>query len=197
MRTRALAALTFAAVLLGATPAQADVQWSARYGFGFGAGQWGDEGAQLGRTFLWENVLRVEALFGAPGDEHVRIGPALDLRTARFDTAEAAGGVSLLLPVFRGSPIVLTAAAGYAKRRDPMPDGPIFVGTFAWGYRSYDFHGAYGLGLQVFVTSRVALDDPARWEITAGIEIDLEAMIAIPGAFFVSLFRRGPPDEPE
>lgn len=139
----------------------------------------------------------MEVLFGAPGDEHVRVGPALDLRTAEFDTAEGAIGAAILLPLVRGYPAVLTAAVGWAKRRDPVEDGPIFVGTLAWGYRSYNFHAPYQIGMNLFVSSRVHLDEPGRWEVTAGIEIDLEVLVAIPAMFIINLFRRGPPDEPE
>ena len=183
-----------AVALAAASPSQAhaDGQVSARYGWGFGSPM-GD----LQRSFLWENTLRMEVLFGAPGDEHARIGPALDLRTAEFDTAEAALGAAVLLPIARGYPITLTAALGWAVRRDPVQDGAIFVGTIGWGYRSYNFHAPYQIGLNVFVTSRVHLDDPSRWEITAGIEIDLEVLVAIPAMFIVNLFRRGEPDELE
>lgn len=174
------------------------VQWSARYGFGMGAAS-----AAMSEDFLLdsrlqiEQTLRTELLFGRPGDERFRVGPAFDLRFQRLDTAEVAGGLSVLFPIARGYPLVVTAAAGYAARAQPQTDGGIFVGTVAWGYRSYNFHSFYGLGLQVYVSSRVHLDDVSRFEITAGIEIDLAAMFVIPAMFLISLFRGGPPDEPE
>lgn len=176
--------------------AKADVQWSSRLGFGFGAAM-----GELERAFVYENTIRVEALFGGRGDEHVRVGPAIDLRTRLFRSAEGSAGIGLLLPIARGYPIVLTATAGYAFRRDDVlagwEDGPIFVGTVAWGYRSYDFHDHYQLGFHVFVSSRVHLDQVSRWELTAGIELDLEILFVVPARFLVSLFRRGPPDEPD
>lgn len=183
--------LAVALAALAPSAARADAQVSARYGWGFGSPM-----GELQRSFLWENTLRMEVLFGAPGDEHARIGPALDLRTAEFDTAEAAAGVAVLLPLARGYPLTLTAALGWAVRRDPVRDGAIFVGTVGWGYRSYNFHGPYQMGFDVFVTSRVHLDEPGRWELTAGIEIDLEVLVAIPAMFLVNLFRRSDPDEP-
>ncbi|MCB9604831.1 MAG: hypothetical protein H6721_20010 [Sandaracinus sp.] len=179
-----------------ASPARADVQWSSRLGFGFGAAM-GD----LERAFVYENTIRVEALFGGRGDEHVRVGPAIDLRTRTFRSAEGSAGLGLLLPIARGYPIVLTATAGYAFRKNDVlagwEDGPIFVGTAAWGYRSYDFHDHYQIGFHVFVSTRVHLDQVSRWELTAGIELDLEMLFVVPARFFVSLFRRGPPDEPD
>lgn len=193
-----LRALVAALALATLTPssARADVQWSSRLGFGFGAAM-----GELERAFVYENTIRVEALFGGRGDEHVRIGPAIDLRTRLFRSAEGSAGLGLLLPIARGYPIVITATAGYAFRRDDVlagwEDGPIFVGTVAWGYRSYDFHDRYQLGFHVFVSSRVHLDQVSRWELTAGIELDLEMLFVVPARFLVSLFRRGPPDEPE
>lgn len=145
---------------------------------------------------LFDMALRSEVLFGGAGDEHVRVGPAVDIRTATFRTLEAAAGAALLLPTWRGYPIVLTAGAGWAGRRD-QNDSPIFVGTFAWGYRSYNYHGVYGLGLMGYVTARADLAAPHGWEILGGIEIDLEFLIALPAMGIRMLFSGGDPDEPE
>lgn len=138
--------------------------------------------------------LRTEVLFGRPGDEHLRIGPAVDLRTASFDTFEAAAGAAVLIPTWRGYPLVLTVGAGHALRRDE-PDAPFFLSTLAWGYRSYNFHGAYGFGLMGYVSARTNVRDPRAWEIVAGVEIDLQFLVAIPAMGIRNLFRRGPPDE--
>ena len=191
-------AIVFGAALCACTPAaQASPQFSGRIGFGFGAAL-GD----LDKEFLFEMLLRGEVLFGAPGDEHVRVGPALDLRTVDISTFEAALGATILLPIARGYPITLTAAAGYAFRADglqsrgfPITNGPIAVATLTWGYRSYDFHNVYGAALQVFVSARVHLDDVSRFEITAGIEVDLEYLVLIPALFFRMLTKKGDPDE--
>lgn len=184
--------LALGSLALAPLTARADGQVSARYGWGFGSPV-----GRAERTFLWENTLRMELLFGAPGDEHARVGPALDLRTAEFDSAEASLGLGVLLPVARGYPLTLTAALGWAVRRDPEPDGAIFVGTVGWGYRSYNFHAPYQMGFDLFVSGRMHLDDPRRWEITAGVEIDLEVLVAVPAMFLINLFRRSDPDELE
>ena len=124
-------------------------------------------------------------------------GPALDLRFQRFDSVEVAAGVATLLPVARGYPFVWTFAAGYAARAQPLDSGPIALSTLAWGYRSYNFHSFYGLALQIYASFRWHLDHRDRFEVTAGIEVDLAAMFVIPALFLVSLFRGGPPDEPD
>lgn len=166
-------------------------QWSARLALGGGARFPAGQGTQG----LFETGIRSELLFGKPGDEHARIGPALDVRTADFDTIETTGGLGVLLPTWRGYPIVLTATAGWAERKGR--DNAVFAGTFAWGYRSYNFHGAYGFGLMGYVTARTDLIDPHGWEIVAGVEIDLEFLVALPAMGIRMLFDRGAPDEPE
>ncbi len=179
--------------LLFAIPntALADAQISARLVTGLGSSL-----GSLDRELLIDTGLRSEVMFGAPGDEHFRVGPALDIRTADFHTLEGSLGAAVLLPIVRGFPIVLSASAGYAFRRDPQASGAIFVGTLAWGYRSYDFHGTYGLAFQVYCSARVHLNEPSRYEVTAGIELDLEILVGVPYAFFRSLARRGRPEEP-
>ena len=178
--------------LLASSPgvARAEVQVSTRLFAGCGAAL-----GTMEREFLFELGLRGEVLFGAPGDWNFRIGPAFELREVDFDTFEFTAGVAGLLPVVRGWPIVLTAAGGYALRRGRFDSGPVFVGTFAWGYRSYNYHSAYGLAVAPYASARVQLEDASQWELMFGVEIDLEALVGIPYAFFRSLAHRGPPDE--
>jgi hypothetical protein len=170
--------------------AWADPQVSSRLALGGGARFVAQEDTR-GR---FDMALRSEVLFGAPGDEHVRIGPAIDVRTASFDTLELAGGAALLLPTWRGYPLVLTLGVGHAFRRLER-DAPFLLATLAWGYRSYNFHGPYGFGLMGYVSTRTNLQDPRAWEIVAGVEIDLQFLIAMPIMALRNLFKRGPPDE--
>jgi hypothetical protein len=191
--TSALALLAAAATLLPAGTAEADAQWSARLGLGFGASR-GD----IHDEFIVEQSIRSELLFGQPGDEHLRVGPALEIREIDFDTFEVSAGAAVLLPLFRGYPIVLSALGGYALRRQRFGgDGPFVVATFAWGYRSYNWHHWWQIGLQPFISARVHLDEPNGWEIVGGVEIDLAAIVGIPVLFFKMLASRGHPDEPE
>ncbi len=171
--------------------AKADGQWNARLGIGFGGSLGGAE-----PDFLYTNSLRAEVLFGAPGDEHIRLGPALELRTADFCSIEGAGGATLLLPLFRGFPLTVSALVGYAARRD-RESGAFVAGILTWGYRSYDFHDPYQMGFQIFVSARTDLHENPVTEITAGIELDLEALFVLPARLIISFFRGGSPDEPE
>lgn len=190
-------------VVLGASPVSAQpdypdperytLNWSARMINGFGATI-----GSLDRDFILENGIRADFLWGKPGDEHFRIGPAVDLRTAGFHSVEAGAGGSILLPVFRGYPIVLTVTAGYALRRASLGgDGFFLSNTVAWGYRSYNWHSRYGVGFNAFVSTRHHLDQRQAVEVTGGIELDVELAIGIPARALIMLFRGRDPDEPE
>lgn len=189
--TRLVAWLVLATALALPDAAAADGQVSVRLAVGGGA----DLPSEQDARGLFELALRSELLFGPPEVGAFRIGPALDLRAANFETAEAAGGLALLLPVATGFPLTLTAAAGWASRPGDA-DAPIGVATLAWGYRSYNHHSAYGFGLHLYASSRVDLDDTGHWQITAGVEIDLMFLVAIPAIFVWEWLTEGDPDEP-
>lgn len=188
-----LAALAAAGLVFGhATTARADGQISSRLAIGGGAAHAPDAGTEA----IFELAVRTELLFGPAKFGSFRVGPAIDLRTNDFVTAEAAGGLAVMLPIATASPLVLTAGAGWASRPGDA-DGAFALGTLAWGYRSYNHHSAYAFGLQIYASGRVGLDDTARWEITGGVEIDLLFLVAIPSMFFWELLTEGDPDEPE
>lgn len=187
IRAGLVTALTITACV---STARADGQVSARLAVGGGVGR----APEADTEALFELALRSELLFGAATFGAVRAGPAIDLRTDDFVTAEAALGATLLVPVAPAYPFVLTAGAGWASRPGSA-DGPFVLGTLAWGLRSYNHHNAYGFGLELYVSGRVDLEDSARWQITAGIEIDLLFLVAIPSIFFWELLTEGDPDE--
>jgi hypothetical protein len=187
-----------------ASRAYADAQVSARLGAGGGI-QVGPAshpdstepgGTEPGATDvggLFEMLVRAEVLFGGARSDVVRAGPALDLRTRDFVTVEAALGGALLLPVLSGWPV--TVGAGLGWRLGPAPAGAFALGTATFGFRSYDFHDSYGFALQLYATGRVDLEDPARWEATAGVEIDLELLFVLPARFLWTLITAGDPDK--
>lgn len=177
-------------MLVFAPIAKADWQSSARMAVGGGA-RLGPE--QSGGIF--DLALRSEVLFGAPRPGVVRVGPAIDLRTATFRTFEPAAGAMLLIPTWEGYPILLTAAAGYALRRGDRPDAPFALGTLAWAYRRYNPFSPYGFGFQAYVTTRADLDGSGRWEITGGIELDLVFLLSIPFGALRALLGGGEPTE--
>ncbi len=130
---------------------------------------------------MFDIGLRSELLFGAPGDGAVRLGPALELRAADFAELDVALGAAILLPVWRGYPLLWSVLGGWSPL-GPLRGEPLLVSTLAWGYRSYDHGGVYGFAAQLYVSGRVgpAGGEPLRWEVTGGIEIDLELLLLGP-----------------
>ncbi len=185
-----VAALALGASMATPTVARGDAQVSSRLGIGGGARH--DElGAVDGR---FEMLLRAEVLFGGSRPDVVRVGPAIDLRTGNFASAEVAGGLTLLLPIASGWPLWLTAGAGYAAR-DDAPSGAIALGTIAFGYRDYDYHDPYGFAVDVYATYRVDFEDANRFEITGGLAFDLELIFVLPTRLLITWIGAGDPDE--
>lgn len=176
---------------LTSSRATADAQISVRLANGGGASIV-EHGAD---EAIWEVAVRGEALFGPAAPGYVRFGPAIELRTDDYVTAEAAGGVALSLPIVESMPLVVTAGAGWASRPGDA-DGPVGVGVIAWGYRSYDYAGAYAFGLELYAAAHVDLADAGIWQITGGVEIDLELIVVVPALLLWNLLSAGDPDEP-
>jgi opacity protein-like surface antigen len=187
------------ALLAAPSLARADVQLSVRLGAGGGAAFVRD-GATDG---FFDMHLAADALFGPRLADSVRVGPSIELRTNDYRTAEATLGASLLLPLASGLPLVLTAALGYASRRDRGPsvvdvedaDGALGLVRAAFGYRPYDYLSPYAYGLQVYVDLRRSVTGPERWEVGAGVEVDLEFLFVIPVLFLATWLGGGDPDE--
>ena len=190
-KTAALLALV-ACVGGGVRSAEADAQISARVAAGLGVDA--PEGADSITRF--EMALRSDVVFGPREVDHVRAGAALELRTASFDTAEAAVGGVLLVPTLTAAPLALTVAGGWASRPGDE-DAPFVLGTLAWGFRPYNHHSAYGYALNLYVSARADLPHFDRLQLTAGIEVDLLFLVAIPAIFVWEWLTGGDPDEPE
>jgi hypothetical protein len=180
-----------------------DVQVSARLALGGGLELAQVDDAAPGALF--ELALRAEALFGPPFADRFRIGPALDLRSASFRSLELAAGAMALVPL--GSDFAVTAmlGAGYALR-DPyeplLPGGPpqgrdgaLAVATLAGTYRPYDHFDAYGHGISLYASGRAAFAGWESWELTVGLEIDLELVVWSPIAFLVTALSARDPAE--
>ena len=183
------------AALLSAAPAAADwdAQVSSRFGLGGGAYLL-EQGADP-----WPMIelgLRTDLLLGEARPSTVRFGPALDLRTEGFRTFEVGGGLAVLLPTGRGFGMTLTGGAGWGARPEDR-DGAFAMAQIALGYRPYNYFSAYAYALNVYAAGRVQLEnEPRAWEITVGVEVDVEMIFVIPIMFFVELARASDPHEP-
>ena len=189
------AALLAAAILALPGAASAD-DWDARVSARLALGG----GAYIAEQGLdpwphFEVALRSDLLFGEARPAQVRFGPAIDLRTEGFRTLELAGGLALLLPLDSGFALTVTAGAGWGARPEGR-DGALALGQLAVGWRPYNYFSAYSWAINFYAGARAQLMEPRVWEVTAGIEIDLEILFVIPVMFVVELARAGDPDEP-
>ncbi|HUG36048.1 MAG TPA: hypothetical protein VML54_03805 [Candidatus Limnocylindrales bacterium] len=126
----------------------------------------------------------------------MRIGPALDVRTEGFQTLEVAGAAAALFPTGQGFGITLTAGAGWGARPGGR-DGAFALGELAFGWRPYNYFGAYAWTAALYAATRVQLESaPRAWEVTVGVQIDFEFLFVIPFMFLVEATQGGDPHEP-
>lgn len=145
---------------------------------------------------LFEAGLRADLLIGENRPSTVRFGPALDLRTEDFRTLELGGGLAVLFPTGLGFGITTTFGAGWGARPEDR-DGAFAFGQLAFGYRPYNYFSPYAYGVSVYGATRIQLEsDPRAWEITIGIEVDLEFIFAVPFMLLWELANAHDPDEP-
>lgn len=157
---------------------------------------------------MGDTGIRTDFLWGDPGDEHVRFGPQIDVRSAcdlpifvtclHNKSIEFSAGPSLLIPFRRGYPMQISPTVGYAFRRDDYGGNGMFLSnTFAWGYRPYNYFHRYGYGIMAFVSHRLHLNDVSQWEMTFGIEFDMELAVWTPILIVRMMFQNDDPDEPD
>ncbi len=190
---RQLALLLPIVVWVSPARAQWDAQVSSRLQFGGGAyiaeqspSPWP----------LFEVGLRADLLLGEARPERVRFGPAFDLRTEDFRTLEVGGGLAILWPTGQGFGFTTTFGAGWGARPNDR-DGAFALGQIAFGWRPYNYFSPYAWTAGLYASGRVQLENGRAWEITVGIEFDLEFIVAIPAMFIAELAGAEDPDEPE
>lgn len=185
-----LLALGLACLAPARASAQIDAQITSRLFLGGGA----ELPAQRPVAALFDFGARAELLLGDAAAQRFRIGPGIDLRTATFRTFEAAGGVAVLLPLGYDFAIEAMAGAGYAARPEGH-DGGIAVLTLRAAYQPYDHFDCYTHGVAIYATGRAGLDGQT-WEVTGGLEIDFELLIATPIVYVITALSGHDPDEP-
>jgi hypothetical protein len=124
--------------------------------------------------------LHGDVLFARNRDRDFAIGPYVEVLTLAFDTFEAGGGVSWLIPV--SDPIPFVLSAGMHARGGPGGWRPGASATLWAGSRSYNFHSVYGLAIGLFVQGRYAFGDPDRPDVAdviGGVQLDGE-IFALP-----------------
>lgn len=176
---RRFAEIAAVAVALGlTTSARADPQVSVGLTAGGGAAYLRTRGP-IG---VFAMGLHGDVLFFRKSDRDFAFGPYAEVLTVAFETFEAGGGVSFLIPVTEHVPLVLSAgvhARGYEGGWEPGLHARLWMGS-----RSYNFNSVYGLAVGLFVEARWGLGDGQQADILGGAQVDLE-VFALP---FVMLY---------
>jgi hypothetical protein len=129
---------------------------------------------------------RFDVLFLREGPRDMGVGPYVDVATAAFDTFEAGGGLSWLLPagetafVLSGGAFARTSAFGWE---------PGAAATIFWGSKSFNYHSAYNLTVGLFAQGRYGFGDGHQADAIAGVEVDLE-YLALPFLLAYEAIRR-------
>lgn len=130
--------------------------------------------------------VHADMLFFRKRDRDMAFGPYVEALTVAFDTFEAGGGVSWLVPVSEHFPLVLSAglhARGGAGGWSPG------VSTTLWGgSRSLNFESIYGLAIGLFVQGRYGFGDGRQADILGGVQIDGEVFV-LPFLLLANAFR--------
>ena len=167
MRAAAIAIAVGLSALVPAR-AQAKVQNSA-------SGQVGVVGVS-GPDF-WDRTrlnlgLRFESVWFREHAKQFGIGPFLEARTASFGHADYGGGLVAILPVDETFPIWL--GGGAFARRDEGAFHAGYNGFIAWGSRSFNHHGSYGMTYGLMLDARYHRGPIAGVDLVLTASIDLQ-----------------------
>ncbi|WP_394844596.1 hypothetical protein LZC95_47025 [Pendulispora brunnea] len=124
---------------------------------------------------------RGDVFFLRSNERSVGIGPFAEVLTAGFDTLEAGGGLSVLLPVFSSLPVIWSGG-GFVRRAPALDwEGGVST-TLFFGAMGYNFHSWYEMQNGVFVSARYGLGDGRQADIVFGVRLDL-MLLALPAIF--------------
>lgn len=172
-----------AALLLAPSLAHARAQNSVQGQLGVvGAGA---DGEAWSRTRM--NLgLKLESLWFREGPKDFGIGPYVEARTASFAHGEYGGGLVALLPIDPTFPLWI--GGGAFARRESSEWGSGFNGFVAWGVRSFNHHGSYGLAAGVMADARVHQGPQKGFDLILSATLDLQTL-SYPLLYLVSALR--------
>lgn len=153
-------------------------------------GQFGVVGAGVDGGFWSKTRLdfgaKFESIWFREGPRDFGIGPYLEARTASFGYGEYGGGLVALLPVEQTFPVWFGGGA-FARREDGAW-GSGFNGFLAWGGRSFNHHGTYGLAFGLMADARVHTGPQKGFDLVLGATFDLQSL-SYPLLYLVSALR--------
>lgn len=119
-------------------------------------------------------------------DGQFDLGPYVEVLTRNFETFEAGGGASVLLPITEAVPVIVSGgpfARGGRRGFDAGVAAEVFVGS-----RSFNYHSVYGFAVGGFFQARAGLGPIKQLDLIWGLQIDLE-LVALPFLFVWQAFR--------
>lgn len=122
---------------------------------------------------------RFDAIFLRERPTDMGIGPYVDIATHAFDTFEAGGGLSWVVPA--GSTAFMFSGGGFGRTAG-FGFEPGVAGTIFWGSKSYNYHSLYGIGAGLFLQGRYGFGDGKQADAILGVQLDLE-YFALPFLF--------------
>jgi hypothetical protein len=143
--------------------------------------------ADNGPRLAYHLGARADVLFLRERAGTMALGPYVDVATHAFDTFEAGGGLSWLVPA--GETAFILSGGAFA-RTSRFGWEPGAAATLFWGSRSFNYHGVYSIGLGLFAQGRYGLaGDGRQADAILGVQIDFEYFV-LPFLFAYQAIRR-------
>ena len=181
-QSRLLALTAGAALFFGAADAHGDPQISAALTVGAGAGELRAPTPKP----LFHLGLHADVLLFRKRDGQFDFGPYVEVLTRTFETFEAGGGASLLIPISEAVPIIVSSGP-FLRVSDKGTEGGL-NGMLFVGSRSFNFHSVYGFAIGGFAQARVGFGPTNQLDVLGGLQIDLE-LLALPFVLLWQAFR--------
>jgi hypothetical protein len=119
-------------------------------------------------------------------DGQFDLGPYVEVLTRTFETFEAGGGASLLIPISEAVPIIVSGGPFVRASKWGAEGG--LAGELFVGSRSFNFHSAYGFAIGGFAQIRAGFGPGNQLDVLGGLQIDLE-LLALPFVLLWQAFR--------
>jgi hypothetical protein len=151
--------------------ADARSQWSVSGQFGVVVD---DLSGGRSRQARFDLGLRSELLLGREATTDWAAGPYLEARTSAFTRGDFGGGLIALAPVHPTFPVWF-GVGGFARAGEQgwVPGASAWV---AWGGRSLNFSGSYGMAYGLLVDARASFGPQPGVDVVAALTLDLEAL---------------------
>ncbi len=163
--------------------ARAELEWTADLSVGGGAIVW-PEGEAEG---LFRFGAHTEVTFLRRTNRDVGLGVYGEVMTSGFLDVTAGFGASLLLPVHRAMPLVLSVGPHYtySGAHDAGLGGRLW-----WGFRNHNHFHPYNTTFGLWVEARGDLTGEGRVLVAGGVDVDV-AILAYP-FMLLDRWARGP-----